>query len=245
MNDRLLHFDGPMMVGGAAYPLDEISGVVGGTRIPTGVVPIDAITGGIGPGEVWCISGQSGTGVTALCSKIAAAASNAVDVVLCNGHVPSLAMVRDVQALGASERLCLASWLAPLDFIEANEYGWTAPGVYVIDTWDELLPSGLHALTYTEMVERLRYVRRRAAMSGSAVVIAARTPLRPRDEPLGWTVEALAEVAHVRVELGESSTTSYANVRVRRGPHQRLTFYIHGGEFRAYSPDHEVKEPRG
>lgn len=202
MAERPLHFDGPMMIGGEPYPVDEVLRGLSMPRISTGFDVLDEVTGGIGRGEVWAIIGAAGVGVTSLCNAIAASASRSDEVVVCNGHVPSLALIDNLRRAGATDRLRVASWLAPphIDLPQGGD-GHPVPALVVYDTWDETQTAGLHGTTYTQLVESLRMTNRLAGRAWMSLVLGVRALVEPREEPRGWVGEAVAETAHVTIGL--------------------------------------------
>lgn len=222
-----------MIVGGMPYSLAEVGAAAPIERVLTGIQGLDEHTGGIGRGELWAIEGMSGTGVTAMCNSIGAGASTAHEIALCNGHVPSRVLCEVLNELAATERLSMASWL-PSPEIDAppSAPNRPRPALAIYDTWDEVVTQELTDINYTGIVERFRRIRRVAAETDMAVVLGIRLPRAPREDPIGWLAEAVAEAAHVRIELKAEGCDLQAIVRVRGASDVDVPLRRHGSRVR-------------
>ncbi len=224
MTGPALHFDGPMIAGGAAYELAELSGSMPETRIATGTAVIDEVTGGIGVGSVWAVTGAAGLGVTSVVNQIAAHVALGADVVVCNGHVPTRALAADLAGRIAHEQptnsrasLRVASWYA-LSHEPSDEGPLFDPtDLLVVDTWDETWHATRWPANRSELVRPLRWFRHLVRERNAAVLLTARTPSSASDDALGWMREALDDVADVRVDLQMGRRGVEAHIRARGG----------------------------
>lgn len=219
-----LHFDGPMVAGGSAYGLVDVLEAPLRARMTTGIATLDEVTGGIEAGAMWAVSGPSGLGVTSLVNAIAASAARAADVLVCNGHVPTRALAADLSrrsghdepaAAGAGVRV--ASWYRLSQEPPDDEVSFDTNGLLVVDTWDETWHAAPWPRNRAELVRRLRWLRHLARDRNTAVLLTARTPAGPSDDPLGWMCDAFDDAADVRIDLGRGQDGVEAAVRCRGG----------------------------
>lgn len=219
-----LHFDGPMIAGGAAYGLDEIRASYQPQRISTGVAVLDEFTGGIEPGAVWALAGPSGSGVTSLSNTIAVGAAADADVIVCNGHVPTRALVTDLAGRAARDRspsreaqLRVASWYPLIHEPPDEQIYFDRTGLLVVDTWDETWHAGRWPTSPTELIRPLRWFRHVMRVHNIAALVTARTPSGPSQDAQGWTRDAFDDVADVRIDLQPGRESVEVDVRCRGG----------------------------
>jgi len=223
MSQRL-HFDGPMIAGGAAYQLADVLAAPRATRTASGISIVDEVTGGIEAGALWAVTGAAGLGVTSLVNAIAAHVALSADVVVCNGHLPTRALVADLARRAEQEEtgttrtsLRAASWyrlwLGPPD----DDISFDAKDLLVVDTWDETWHAAPWPASRANLVRRLRWLRYLARHHNTAILLTARTTSGPSDDALGWMRDAFDDVADVRIDLRESGGSVETHVRSRGG----------------------------
>lgn len=208
---RPTHFDGPMVSGGSGYTFAEIETGQPPTIHATGIRLLDSVTGGLQPGEIWSISGESGSGVTTLAVELAVGLQKSAGVLFCNSHVPT----RDVVAMFRRSAAGQHVELEPGIRVASWQHAWHEPGgrrlhfddakplsVVVLDTWDEQLMGYPHPRDLDAIVGTLRQLRELARRSTVGVVLTSRVPRSVG--PSGRTAieDALDDVSTVRIEIG-------------------------------------------
>lgn len=206
-----LHFDGPAIAGGIAYPPGDVLAAPAPRAHPTGIGWLDELTGGITPGEVWAILGAAGLGVSRLATLIAVAASATADVLLANGHIGTRRLA-GVVAQAAGQRGAddeslprLASWLpTPALGSDAWDGACEQADIVVMDTWDEMWRPPDWSRTGEQRLADARWLRECARAHSTAAVLTARLPAWAHsgsDEGEHASRDALTDVADMLLRL--------------------------------------------
>lgn len=204
------HFDGPMVAGGEGYALDELLLGDAPPRLATGLGLLDDLGGGIGPGEIWTISGPQGSGVTVLAATIATHAARGADVLFCNSHVPTRVMAATLREIDAGRtadppsQLRLASWKLLWPGSPETSF-WDSDcadaSLVVVDTLDEQWHGSTRPTSRADMVLHVRELRSRAQQSNTALLLTSRSYAAPSGDATDWIEEAFDDVSHVRIKV--------------------------------------------
>jgi predicted ATP-dependent serine protease len=224
-----LHFDGPMVAGGLAFPVEEVVAAPAPRPHSTGLEWLDRLTGGIEPGAVWAVIGTAGVGVTRLVARFGVAAAATGEVLLANGHIGTRRLASVVhetaRRLGqAGDALpMLASWLpTPAVGDDRWDSDCERAAVVVVDTWDEMWRPGAWPRSADHRIQDARWLRERARAHGTALVLTARLPR--------WTSPASAEAArHPAHDALVDVADVLVELDVDDGGHRRVLTRVRGG----------------
>ena len=206
-----------MVTGGHDYELEDVLAAAVPARMPSGVRLLDEHTGGIEPGALWAVNGPSGAGVTTLVLTIAAAAAaGGADVIVCNGHVPSVSAAARLSTLcDGAGRPRHSTWY-PLLLDPPAAFENTAverAALLIVDTWDETWHATPWPQTRASLTRRLRWLRHLARTHQTALVLTARSVAGPSDDVLGWLPEAFDDAADVHITLSEPPDAELTSCR--------------------------------
>lgn len=237
-------FGGPMVAGGLGYPLVQVADMAAPVTYPTGSPLLDAHLEGIRPGELWSISGESGSGVTTLAVELAGRFAQGAPVLLCNSHVPTRDLARMLRWLivdypTPASRVRLASWQHSWHEVDDRSLRFDTHDarVVILDTWDEQLFGHPRRFDHAELVGSLRRMRHLAEQAGVALVLTSRTPRARLAAERILLDDALDDASTVRMQIGggQQEGDPYPTLTVRRrgrGGPKRFTLVTTGGRAR-------------
>lgn len=208
-------FSGPVVAMGT-YSLDEITEAAPRTVRPTGIELLDRLTGGVGAGEFWAVTGLAGVGVSTLVRRIAAGVARSGAGVLVDGHTPTRLLAGMLDTAGAPRSLQVGSAVVlPEERGEEWCTDLAAADVVLLDTWDEQWLDDWWSRSPDEQVGRARILRDHARLAEKSLVVSVRR--------LGGRHvldEVIRDVADVHIDV---------NWPDRDSPHDRILTVVTRG----------------